>query len=147
MSALVRSRSGRRALGRPAADEHANRRDPGANEHVEYRPSDPGEINDELRVAWQLCQEPTDMGDDGGVRHTERQALEMPDLKNRRRRSCHWMNLSKSLTRASSIISEEKAELSASMNSPSNSCANSIGPSFCRILSRNLHRSADIRGR
>src|SRR5438270_728445 len=33
--------------------------------------------------------------------------------------------------------------LSASMNSPSNSCANSIGPSFSRILSRN---SAPIRG-
>ena len=53
------------------------------------------------------------------------------------------MNLSKSLTKASSIISDEKAELSASMNSPSNSCANNIGPNFWRIFSRN---SAPIRG-
>ena len=91
-------------------------------------------FDDELGMARQLCQAAIDMGDDGGVRRTKRQAFEMPDPKNGRRRlyhrSYHWMNLSKSLTKASSIISDEKAELSASMNAPSNSCANSIGPNF-----------------
>src|SRR5215469_14492978 len=56
----------------------------------------PVKIDGELRVARQLCQKPADMGDDGGVRRTQRQALEMPDLKDRKRR-CDWMNLSKSL--------------------------------------------------
>ena len=63
---------------RPTGDENADWGDPGVDEHVEYRPSDPGEIDDELRVARQLCQEPGDMGDDGGVRRTKRQA--QPDL-------------------------------------------------------------------
>jgi hypothetical protein len=53
-------------------DEDADWGDPGVNEHVEYQPSDPGEIDDELEMARQLCQEPTDMGDDGGVRRTKR---------------------------------------------------------------------------
>src|SRR6516225_5217860 len=48
------------------------------------------------------------------------------------------MNLSKSLTKASSIISEEKAELSASINSPSNSCANIMGPELPEHLVEEL---------
>jgi len=36
-------------------------------------------------MARQFCQKLADMGDDRGVRRTKRQALEMPDLKNRSR--------------------------------------------------------------
>src|SRR5262249_25172851 len=130
-------------LNRTAGDDDADRRDPGTDEHIEHRPSDAGVIDHKLRTAGQLRQEPADMGDDAGVRSAEREALKMPNLKDRRRQRRHWMNLAKSSTRASSIISEENTELSASINSPSNSWANSIGPSFSRIFSRN---SAPMRG-
>jgi glutamine synthetase len=56
---------------------------------VEYRPPDPREIDDELRMARQLRQEAADMGDDAGIRCSQRYALEMPDLKDRRLRCCH----------------------------------------------------------
>jgi len=76
-------------LGRPTGDKDADRGDPGVNEHVEYRPPDPGEIDDELRMARQLRQEPTDMGDDAGIRRPQGDTLEVPDLKDRRRRRHH----------------------------------------------------------
>jgi len=38
------------------------------------------DIDDELGMARQLCQE-TDIEDDGGIRHTERQAFAMANLK------------------------------------------------------------------
>ena len=62
---------------------------------------------------------PPYMGDDAGVGGTERHALEVSDLEDRWG-ECHG-NFAKSLTSANSIISDEKAELSASINSPSNS--------------------------
>src|SRR6266851_4398054 len=76
---------------------------------------------------------------DAGIGRAQRHALEVSDLVD----VAHVMNLSKSSTSASSIISDEKAELSASINSPSNSWLNSIGPSFWRIFSR---ISAPMRG-
>ena len=53
-------------------------------EYVEYRPPDPREIDDELRMARQLRQEPADMRNDAEIRCSKRYALEMPDLKDRR---------------------------------------------------------------
>ena len=72
-------------LGRAAGDKDADRVDARAHKHIEYRPPDPGEIDDELRTTWPLCQEPADTGDGGGVGRTKRQALKIPDLINRRR--------------------------------------------------------------
>src|SRR5215469_14291057 len=129
-------------LCRPGSDQDAQRRDSGMGEHLENGLPNAGNVDHQLGSSRQFAKQPPDMGDNPGVRGPERHALEMTYLKDRRRRD-HEMNLSKSSTRASSIISDEKAELSASMNSPSNSCANSNGPSFWRIFSRN---SAPIRG-
>ena len=59
-------------LSRPAGNDDTDRVDPGVHEHVKHRSSDSGEIDDELGMARQLCQEAADMGDDGGVRRTKR---------------------------------------------------------------------------
>src|SRR5713101_7666245 len=136
----------RHAAGRAVArldctpgDQHADRRDAGIGEEIEHRSTHTRVVDDELRVG-QFAEKPPDMGDDdAGIGCAQRHALEVPDLED----VAHVMNLSKSLTSASSIISDEKAELSASINSPSNSWLNCIGPSFWRIFSR---ISAPMRG-
>src|SRR6266481_1812581 len=125
-------------LDRTPGDQHPDRRDAGIGEEIEYRSADARAVDDELRVG-HLAEQPPDMGDDAGIGCAQRHALEMPDLVD----VAHVTNLSKSSTSASSIISDEKAELSASINSPSNSWRNSNGPSFWRIFSRN---SAPMRG-
>jgi hypothetical protein len=51
----------------PAGDEDARRRDPTFDKHVEYRPSDPGEIDDDLRVPRQFAKKSPDMGEASSI--------------------------------------------------------------------------------
>src|SRR4029077_4091592 len=106
-------------LGCTGCDQHAQRRNARIDEHVEDGAPNPGEVDHQLGSGRQLVEQPSDMGDDAGVGGTERHALEVSDLEDRWG-ECHG-NFAKSLTSANSIISDEKAELSASINSPSNS--------------------------
>src|SRR6266851_3771216 len=125
-------------LDRTPGDQHADWRDAGIGEEIKHRSANTRVVDDELRVG-QLSEQPPDMGDDAGIGRAQRPALKVSNLVD----VAHATNLSKSSTSASSIISDEKAEVSASINSPSNSWLNSIGPSFWRIFSRN---SAPMRG-
>ena len=106
-------------LGCTGCDQHAQRRNARIDEHVEDGPPNPGEVDHQLGSGRQLIEQPSDTGDDAGIGGTERHPLEVSNLEDRWWR-CHG-NFAKSLTSANSIISDEKAELSASINSPSNS--------------------------
>ena len=77
---------------------------------VENRPPHTGEIDNELGPGWQLAKQPPHMGDYPRIRRAEGNALQVSDLKNCHR-DCHCTKRSKSSTSASSIISDEKAEL------------------------------------
>jgi len=63
----------------------------------------------------QLAKQPPDMGDDAGIERAERHAFEVSDLVECRSRDEPF----DIVDQRRSIISDEKAELSASINAPS----------------------------
>src|SRR5207248_1471113 len=122
-------------LRRGCGDQHPNRRSTGISEHVENGFTDTGHVDRQCGTG-EFAEEPADMSDDCRISRSERQPLKMADLIKRApvdrfgHGLSHMANRSKSSANASSISSDAKTLVSASMNSPSNSCANSMGPSL-----------------
>src|SRR5271165_3166640 len=114
-------------LGRTAGNQHTDRADTGDPEHVENRSADPSIIDHQLGVG-QPTEQTAEMRDNAGIWRAERHPLKIAHAVD----VSHAGNLSKSSTKARSIISLENALDSGSMNSPSYSCENNIGPSFRR---------------
>src|SRR5271166_96980 len=101
-------------LGRTAGNQHTDRADTGDPEHVENRPADPSIIDHQLG-AGQPTEQTADMRDNAGIWRAQRHPLEITHAVD----VSHKGNLSKSSTKARSIISLENAFDSGSMNSPS----------------------------
>ena len=123
---------------RSSRDADTDGRDANVGEHVEHRPTNASDIDRQLG-ARHLGKQSTNARDDRGVWCSEWYPLKVPDLID----PAHATSRSKSSASASSIISEENAELSASMKAPSNSYENSSGPSSRRCCAK---KSAEIRG-